>query len=143
MTYNQVLKDIQTKLESHPFIKTVKFSSPIEWINRDEQPVFPLACFEINSGSYNKGRESVFVLTLWFLDKSGQEAEFETDVISDQHSNALDIVNLLRREDSNYVIDSSVSWSAISEKFEDYLSGVTLTINLSSISEFDACNFPT
>ena len=142
MTYNQIVTDIQAKLESHPMIKTVKFGTPIEWINRDEQPVFPLACFQIDSGNMNKGRELIYVIQFWFIDKSGQEAEFETEVISDQHSIALDIVNKLRSESMDYTIDNSVTWNAISEKYEDYLSGVTLTINLSTISKYDACNFP-
>jgi len=143
MTYNQVVKDIQTKLETHPMIRTVKFVSPIEWINRDEVAELPVALYQIDSGNFNKGRELVYTCQFWFLDKSGSEAEFETEVVSDQHSVALDIVNLIRKENSVYTIENSVSWTAISEKFEDYLSGVTSTINLSSISKYDACNFPT
>ena len=140
MTYNQVVKEIQTKLQAHPLIKTVKFAPPINWLNWDEQPIFPVACFTINSGGFNAGREQVFNIQMWFLDKSGLEGEFETDVTSDQHSIAADVISNLRKQSNSYLIDTNINWDAISEKYEDYLSGVGLTLNLNAISKFDACD---
>ena len=140
MTYNQVVKEIQTKLEAHPLIKTVKFNPPTNWLNWDEQPVFPVACFVINSGQLNAGREQVFNIQMWFLDKSGLEGEFETEITSDQHSIAADVISNLRKQSNSYLIDTNINWDAISEKYEDYLSGVGLSFNLSAISKFDACD---
>ena len=140
MTYNQVVKEIQTKLEAHPLIKTVKFNPPTNWLNWDEQPVFPVACFVINSGGLNAGREQVFNVQMWFLDKSGLEGEFETEITSDQHSIAADVISNLRKQSNSYLIDTNINWDAISEKYEDYLSGVGLTLNLNAISKFDACD---
>jgi hypothetical protein len=142
MTYNQVVKEIQTLLESHQMLHTVKFASPIEWLNWDDQPVFPLASFAINRGGLNAGREQTYQIEIWFLDKSGVEGEFETDVVSDMHSIAADIISTLRKGSNPYVIDAQISWDAVSEKFEDYLSGVYLTFNLSIVSKFDACSMP-
>jgi hypothetical protein len=142
MTYNQVVKEIQTLLESHKMLHTVKFSTPIEWLNWDNQPVFPLASFAINRGGLNAGREQTFQIEMWFLDKSGVESEFETDVVSDMHSVAADIISTLRKQSNPYTIDSTITWDAVSEKFEDYLSGVYLTFNLSSVSAYDACSMP-
>jgi hypothetical protein len=78
---------------------------------------------------------------MWFLDKSGVEGEFEQEVISDQHSIANDIILALRR-DMTISIDDNITWTAISEKFEDYLSGVTLTFNFQTNGEFSNCDFP-
>lgn len=142
MTYNQVVKEIQTLLESHKMIHTVKFSTPIEWLNWDNQPVFPLASFAINRGGFNAGREQTYLIEMWFLDKSGVESEFEIDVVSDMHSVAADIISTLRKGSNSYLIDSQISWDAVSEKFEDYLSGVYLTFNLSVVSAYDACSMP-
>lgn len=142
MTYNQIVKEIQTLLESHKMIHTVKFASPIEWLNWDNQPVFPLASFAINRGELNTGREQRFFIEMWLLDKSGVESEFETDVVSDMHSVAADIISTLRKGSNSYTIDTTISWDAVSEKFEDYLSGVYLTFNLSSVSAYDACSMP-
>lgn len=141
MTYNQVVKYIQDALESHPMISQVKYVTPVEWMNREEVAKYPFACYNIATGNFNLGNELIYTCQFWFLDKSGQEAEFETDVISDQHSIANDIVSKLRK-DNTIVIDDSITWNAISEKFEDYISGVELTINISSISKFDYCDFP-
>ena len=143
MTYNQVVTELNDLLSSHAMIKTVRFASPLEWLNWDNQPVFPLACYSINSGNLNSGREQVYSINLWFLDKSGKEGEFETEVTSDQHSICADIISKMRSQSNRYLIDDSISWNAISEKFEDFLSGVQCTVNLSVVSQFDACNMPT
>ena len=77
-------------------LNTVRFASPIEWINWDDQPVFPLACFTLNSGGLNAGREQVYQINLWFLDKSGKDGEFEKEVNSELHSICADIVSKMR-----------------------------------------------
>jgi hypothetical protein len=142
MTYNQIVKEIQTLLETHKMINTVRFATPAEWLNWDNQPVFPLASFAINRGGLNAGREQTYLIEMWFLDKSGVESEFETDVVSDMHLVAADIISTLRKQSNPYTIDISISWDAVSEKFEDYLSGVYLTFNLSVVSAYDACSMP-
>jgi len=143
MTYNQIVKELQTLLESNQVIHSVRFASPIEWLNWDEQPTFPLAAFSINKGGLNAGREQTFGVELWLLDKSGVESEFETEVVSDMHSVAADIISTLRKGSNPYTIDTQISWDAVSEKYEDYLSGVFLTFNISIVSKFDACSMPT
>jgi hypothetical protein len=143
MTYNQVVNQLATILGNHAMIHEVKFSSPAEWLNRDNQPVFPIACYSINSGSYNLGREQTYSVQFWFLDKSGAEAEFEQEVTSDMHSVASDIISYFRKGTAPMTIDDSISWSAISDKYEDYLAGVQLTFNISTVSDFSYCDFPT
>jgi len=142
MTYKQLVTAITGILESHLMINTVKFASPTNWINWDEQPVFPAALFAINNGLFNPGREQVYTINFWFLDKSGVEGEFETEVTSDQHSIAADIVSTLRQGSAKWTIDSNIIWDAVSEQFEEYLSGVTLTLNINIVSDYDACNMP-
>lgn len=142
MTYNQLITTIQSLLESHKMIETAKNVTPREWLLRDEQVVYPIACFSVNSGSMNIGREQVFNVQFFFLDKSGKEAEFETDVISDQMQTASDILSLMRTGRKSYSIDDNVSFNAISDKYEDYLAGVEYTINISTQNEFTGCNVP-
>lgn len=142
MTYNQVVKTITTLLQSNAMIKSVKFATPQEWLFVNEQPIFPIACFTINQGSLNIGREQVYQLELWFLDKAGMENEFEKDVTSDMIQIAADIVSSLRKGSNPYTVDANVNYQCISDKFEDYLAGVSLTININTISDFDACNMP-
>ena len=124
-------------------IKSVNYATPKEWLLRNEQPVYPVALFSVNSGTLNIGREQIYNVQFFFLDKSGQEAEFENDVISDQVQTASDILSLIRTGRKNYSIDDNVSFNAISDKYEDYLAGVELTINISTQNEFTGCNVPT
>ena len=123
-------------------IKTAKYATPKEWLLRDEQPVYPIACFSINSGSLNLGREQIYNVQFFFLDKSGQEVEYEEDVISDQVQIASDILSLMRTGRNNYSIDDNVTFNAISDKYEDYLAGVELTINISTQNQFTGCDVP-
>lgn len=142
MTYNQLIKKITTLLQSNAIIKTARNATPQEWLAYDEMPTMPVALFNVNNGQINAGRDLVYSIQFWFLDKSGREAEFEQQVISDQHQIANDIVMALR-QDRTITIDSNVRWDAISEKFEDYLSGVTITFNIYTTGQFNNCDFPT
>ncbi len=123
-------------------IETAKHTTPKEWLLRDEQPIYPIACFSVNSGTMNIGREQVFSVQFFFLDKSGKEAEFENDVISDQIQTGSDILSLMRTGRNSYSIDDNVSFNAISDKYEDYLAGIEYTINISTQNEFTGCNVP-
>lgn len=143
MTYNQLVQTIRTLLESQAQLKSVKNATPREWLFVETQPIFPIACFAINSGSLNTGREQVYNISLWFLDKAGMEAEFEPDVASDQLQIAADIISTMRKGSNNYTIDTNINYNFILDKFEDYLSGVELTFNINTISDFDACDMPT
>lgn len=143
MTFNQVINEIKTICESHAMIKAVKYETPVEWINRGGVPEFPVVNYTINSGAYNSGRELTYRIELWILDKSGSDGEYETDVIADCHKIGADIVNSMRQQFKSYSIGNSVSWIPLSEKFEDYLSGVKLTIDLSAMNEITACDIPT
>ena len=143
MTYNQLITTITSLLQSHAMIKSVNYATPKEWLLRNEQPVYPVALFSVNSGTLNIGREQIYNVQFFFLDKSGQEAEFENDVISDQVQTASDILSLIRTGRKNYAIDDNVSFNAISDKYEDYLAGVELTINISTQNEFTGCDVPT
>jgi len=142
MTYNQIIKQLTTTLSSHLLIKTVKNATVVEWLNRDSQPVFPVCCFSVNNGTFNPGREQTYSIQFFFLDKSGAEAEFEPDVISDQISTAYDVIEKLRNDGNDWYIDDAVNFNLISDKYEDYLAGCELTINFTTQSDFDGCNFP-
>ena len=142
MTYNQVVEEIKTTLENHPMIHEVLFASPLQWLNQNHVPDYPVSCFTINSGQLNAGREEVFAIEIWFLDKSGQEQEFEQEVTSDMHTIAYDILSKFRQQFNPYSIDANVNWEAISEKFEDYLSGVKVTFNFFTNRKYGACEVP-
>jgi len=143
MTYNQLIAEIQTLLEANPIIKTAKNSTPKEWLNRDEQPVYPICCYSLNSGQLNIGRQHIFNVQFFFLDKSGAEMEFEQEVISDQLQIANDIIETIRGTKREYTIEDTIPFNTISDKYEDYLAGVEFTTNITVTSDFDGCDTPT
>ena len=143
MTYNQLVAEIQTLLEANPIIKTAKNSTPKEWLNRDEQPVYPICCYSLNSGQLNKGRQHIFNVQFFFLDKSGAEMEFEQEVISDQLQIANDVIETIRGTKREYTIEDVIPFNTISDKYEDYLAGVEFTTNITVTSDFDGCDTPT
>jgi len=142
MTYNQLISTLTSLLESHAMIKTVKNATPKEWLMREDQPLYPVAFFNVNNGSLNKGREQVYNVQFFFLDKSGLEAEFETEVISDQIGIGSDIINLIRTDRNDYYVQDGVTFNIISDKYEDYLAGIEYTLNITTQSDFTGCDVP-
>jgi len=142
MTYNQLITTLQSLLESHAMIKSVKNETPKEWIFRETQPQFPIALFSVNSSTLNKGLNQIYSVQFFFLDKSGDEAEFEQDVISDQLQICSDIVGLIRSGRKSYSIDDLINVNTISDKYEDYLAGVEMTVNIETQGEWDGCDVP-
>jgi len=143
VTYNQLITEITNLLQSHAQIKEVKNQTASEWLNQAGVPDFPVALFSINSGTINKGSEQVWSVQFFFLDKSGADREFEPDVISDQWQIAEDIVQLMRGTRRDYYVDDQVTITPISDKYEDYLAGVTYTITITSQRQYDGCDVPT
>ena len=143
MTYNQLISTLQSLLQSHAMIKTVKNLPPKEWLLKDEQVTYPVCCFNVISGTFNKGREQIYNVQLFFLDKSGAEGEFQEECISDQCSIAYDIIELMRGTKRAYTIDDSITFNTIADKYEDYLAGVEMTFNITTQSSFDGCDVPT
>jgi hypothetical protein len=142
MTYNQLITTLTNLLTSHAMIKEVKNVSPKEWLFRDSNPIYPICCFSINSGSMNVGKEQIYNIQFFFLDKSGAEMEFEPEVISDQWQIAEDIIQMIRSTKRDYYIDDNITINAISDKYEDYLAGVEFTANIYNQRDFDACDAP-
>ena len=143
MTYNQVVKMILDLLDNHPNINEVDFTTPVNWINRNYVPSFPVANFTIDAGTFQSNREQSYRIDMWFLDKSGNEGEFETDVVSDMHGVAYDIIAQLKKLSNPYTVTDVITWGVISEKFEDYLSGIKLTLDLFVDRKYGACDVPT
>jgi len=143
MTYNQLISTLQSLLESHAMIKTVKNVMPGEWLKNDET-VYPVCCFFVNTGSFNTGRQQIYNIQFFFLDKSGVDKEFEQDVISDQVGIAYDIVELIRGTKRAYTIDENILFNTIADgRYEDYLAGVEFTTDFTTTSDFDGCDVPT
>ena len=143
MTLNQIIAEIKSILQLNAMIRTVKNVDVKDWLKKETNPELPVAVFNLLNGSVNLGRQQVFTFQFFFLDKSGQEHEFENDVISDQFQIAADFIEKLRGTQRTYYIDDNIAIGIIKDQYEDFLAGVTITINFNTTSDFDGCNYPT
>ena len=142
MTYNQLIQEVRTILQSNAMIHSVKYATPVEWINYQNDPVLPIALFSIDGGMYERSYQNTFNVNIWLLDKSGAEGEYETEVISDMQNIGRDIVNALTLSSKPYSISLPIQWNAISERFEDFLSGVNFTATIQTTGSNTYCDFP-
>jgi hypothetical protein len=141
MTYKQVQRAVQTILQSHAMIKDVRFVTAKEWIKRDSDPLYPVCCYDIFSGSFQPGYKT-FQVRFLFLDQTGMDGEYEIDVVSDQTEIANDILALVKQRDNNWIIDTEITFEVLLGEFEDNLSGVQLTINIKTLNNYDTCAIP-
>lgn len=141
MTYKKLKNEIQALLEDHAMIKQVRFSSPLEWLYKDQKPEFPLCCFTLDTGNFEAGYIN-HDLKIWFLDQAGQEGEFDTEVISDQMGIAVDVYSWLKQSHLREWITNTASYVVVSEKFDDYLSGIELSLTLKVFQNYDTCIIP-
>lgn len=143
MGYQALKISIGNLLKSHQQIKSVQFNTPSEWIKRNGQPEYGLACYALNSGRWQSGMR-VYNLTLWFLDLSGREGEFSLEVENDQLEIANDIVALIRNpENYDYWMEGdTANFTIIQEQFEDFLSGCEVTMEIGVSEAFDRCQVP-
>jgi hypothetical protein len=137
-----MLNEVQAILQSHKILKEVRYATPSDWLNWDSIPQTPVACYSIDTGQYMDSYQRSFTINFWFLDKSGVDAEFDKDVTSDMHQIGSDIVNAMYLKSKPYSIDMPILWTAISEKYEDYLSGVMFSINVTTNGDYSYCDFP-
>lgn len=142
MTYNQMVEEVRGILAANAMINTVKFATPLEWINFESNPELPVALYAVSAGTYDQSYQNRYAVKFWFLDKSGPDGEFETEVISDMHSIGRDIVNALGLSSRPYSLELPIQWEAISEKFEDFLSGVTFTAIIQTTGNYTYCDTP-
>lgn len=116
---------------------------PQEWLNRASNTLLPAAFYFVNSGKINKGHDNDYNIVFWILDKTGQEYKYESDVVSDMLGVANDIINILNVRNNPYIIDESITYNVVTDKYEDYLAGVTFNLNFKTFSTFTACDAPT
>lgn len=141
MTYKQLKLAVQAILESHAMIKEVRFFTAKEWIGRESNTLYPICCYSILSGTFEPGYKD-FSLQFLFLDQTGQDGEFEVDVVSDQTEIANDIVALLKKHTNTWIIDEQIGFEVLLGEFKERLSGVQLTVNIKTRNNYDTCAIP-
>lgn len=143
MTYNQLITELASIAGSHAMIKSYRNARPQEWLLNNTAATFPCMLYWVTQGSFDKGNMTDYSVSIWLLDKSGQEYLYEAEVVSDMVGIGADVIGSMRDERKGYIIDDSVPYDIVSDKFEDYLSGIQMTFNVETYTGFTNCDIPT
>lgn len=146
--------DITTKLKDHftndPIINTVTEGDIFE-VDLNKQTIFPLVHMMINNASFetNVVRFNVSLIAMDIVDISKKAT---TDVFRGS-SNEQDVLNtqleVLNRAyalmlhgnlwDDKYVVDGNPTCEPFTERFENYLAGWTMTLDILIPNEVTIC----
>lgn len=142
MTYNQLIEELKSRLNAHGQLKGVYNATPTEILAPEGEVDLPAVFFVVNTGVFLAGNARDRVVQMWFVDKSGQENEFEQDVSSDMEQVAGDIVEGLYNDGNDWLIDKPITFEFFRARYGDYLSGVQFTFNIETQNNADACDTP-
>lgn len=146
--------DITTKLKDHfiadPIVNTVTEGDIFE-VDLNKQTIFPLVHMMINNASFetNVVRFNVSLIAMDIVDISKKAT---TDVFRG-NSNEQDVLNtqleVLNRAyalmlhgnlwDDKYVVDGNPTCEPFTERFENYLAGWTMTLDILIPNEVTIC----
>ena len=146
--------DITTKLKDHftndPIINTVTEGDIFE-VDLNKQTIFPLVHMMINNASFetNVVRFNVSLIAMDIVDISKKAT---TDIFRG-NSNEQDVLNtqleVLNRAyalmlhgnlwDDKYVVDGNPTCEPFTERFENYLAGWTMTLDILIPNEVTIC----
>ena len=151
MSYYNVLEKLKTELENDPLVNTVTQGNLFD-IDLAKQTIFPLCHIVINGYTFqdNVVNYSISILAMDIVDITKEE---QTDIFYG-NTNEVDILNTrisvlnrlyekLRRGDlfdTNYQVDGFPSGELFEDRFENKLTGSTITFNLLIPNDMTVCD---
>lgn len=147
MTVNQIVKRLQTIIQSHQMVRSYFYGNPNNFLT-EKQRDYPAAILQDASGSFlPAGNEFNMPFRLFILDLVNVAAdakENELEVQSDALSIAKDLVALFDSpEYDDWAVGRQVSFSLVAEKFEDMLGGVYIDFTIRTTWDKSYCEAPT
>lgn len=143
-TLNQHISLFQTFASNHKQIHSSGVGDLWELTESEEERVYPLMWIQID-GSTVSGNEIVDSYTIVFCDLVHPDESDENEVLSDQKLIGLDFLSYLKQSTDlvatmDIVKNSSVQF--FTEKWEDTLSGVIITVQVKQPMTYDLCSVP-
>lgn len=151
MTYYNILTKLQTELQADPFVNTVTEGDIFE-IDLAKQTIFPLSHIMINNATFvnNVISFNISILSMDIVDITKEETtdifrgnDNEQDILNTQISVLNRLYEKLRRGDlfdENYQVDGSPSVEPFVDRFENKLTGWTMTFDMIVPNEMTVCN---
>ena len=148
--YFYIIDTLKTELESIPLVNTVTQGS-IDDIDNWKQSLFPLCHIIVNSitpqGSIIAFNISIIAMDLVDISKAETTDKFtgndnEVDVLNTQMVVLMRLYEVLRRGDlysDNFQIVDNPTIEPFTERFENYLAGMTMTFNVIIPNQMSIC----
>lgn len=147
--YYYVLEKLKTELETIPFVNTITQGS-LDDIDNYKSTVFPLSHIIINNVSPENNilRFNVTIIAMDIVDFNKEETtdvflgnDNEIDVLNTQLTVLIRMYEVLRRGALNdfLEVDGFPTLEPFTERFENYLAGWSMTLDLLIPNEMSIC----
>jgi len=148
--YFTLLNTLRTHFESDAFINTVT-EGDIFKVDLAKQTIFPLTHIIVNSSSIENNiiRFNVSILCMDIVDISKNTAtdqfignDNEQDVLNTMFAVQNRLYDVLRRGDlysDNFVTEGNATLEPFAERFENYLAGWTMTLDILMSNSMTIC----
>jgi len=147
--YYYVLDKLKTELESIPMVNTITQGS-LDDIDNYKSTIFPLSHIVINSVTPENNilRFNVTIIAMDIVDFNKDETtdiflgnDNEIDVLNTQLTVLVRMYEVLRRGDLNdfLEVDGFPNMEPFTERFENYLAGWTMTLDILIPNEMSIC----
>lgn len=147
--YYYVLDKLKTELESIPMVNTITQGS-LDDIDNYKSTIFPLSHIVINNVTPENNilRFNVTIIAMDIVDFNKDETadiflgnDNEIDVLNTQLTVLVRMYEVLRRGDLNdfLEVDGFPSLEPFTERFENYLAGWTMTLDILIPNEMSIC----
>jgi hypothetical protein len=148
--YFTLLNTLRTHFENDAFINTVT-EGDIFKVDLAKQTIFPLTHIIVNSSSIENNiiRFNVSILCMDIVDISKNTAtdqfignDNEQDVLNTMFSVQNRLYDVLRRGDlysDNFVTEGNATLEPFAERFENYLAGWTMTLDILMSNSMTIC----
>lgn len=147
--YYYVLDKLKTELETIPMVNTITQGS-LDDIDNYKSTIFPLSHIVINNVSPENNilRFNVTIIAMDIVDFNKDETtdiflgnDNEIDVLNTQLTVLVRMYEVLRRGDLNdfLEVDGFPNMEPFTERFENYLAGWTMTLDILIPNEMSIC----
>lgn len=151
LTLNQVIQRIQTLCLSHSQVETFHVpKSEIDSFLNDAEIDYPCVVCDIQDGGGidRQFKTASIPLKLYFLDLENiaEVAQGNTlEVWSDRVSVAQDIIAMMCNQSdyTDWRVDGGTSMQFFSEKFSDYVAGISVDVTIRLPYDVNRCQAPT
>jgi hypothetical protein len=148
--YYTLLDTLKNHFDNDPFINTVT-EGDIFKVDLSKQTIFPLAHIITNSSAIENNvirfNVSILCMDIVNISKDVDTSIFtgndnEQDVLNTMHAVHNRLYESLRRGDlysNNFMVDGNASLEPFAERFENYLAGWTMTLDILMPNQMTIC----